>query len=226
MTARALVLPVLLLPVLLLLAACASEAERPAPPAPPTPGAPAEATASASAPDTLVVSTETRALTARPTAPVRVDGACPFEGCQYGTWTTSAETTVYAAADTASAAFTVPAGTALEAPGGFVLVTRVGVSVATEPTELFLSFRASRPLAAGDTVLVLDYEGEGSYRVWHDGQVGFSSAGSADAGGPFRQLVAPEQQWWARVAAPDGRAGWLWMDRTPNVDGADALAAP
>ena len=203
------------------LAACAPDGPSPDRPASDAPAAaPAETT-----PDTVAISTDTRALAARPAAPLRVDGACPFEGCQYGTWTTSAETTVYAAAgDTTSAAFTVPAGTALEAPGGFVLVTQVGVSVATRPADLFLAYERARPLAAGDTVLVLDYEGEGSYRVWHDGRIGFS--GTADAGGPFRQVVAPEQAWWARATAPDGRTGWLWMDRTPSVSGADALAAP
>ena len=224
------------------LAACAPD---PAPPAaaPPAGGGGAVADGPAAAPpvDTpappsppgVTITAETRALAGRPVAPVRVVGACPFEGCQYGTWTTTAETTVYAAADTTSAAFAVPAGTALEAEGGFVLVTRVGVSVAVRPTDLPLAYAETTPLAAGDTVLVLDYEGEGSFRVWHGGRIGFSGAGAGvgappggDPADPYRRLVAPRQQWWARVAAPDGRAGWLWMDRTPGVRGADALAAP
>ena len=209
--------------LLVALAACASD-PAPAGPAPPGPAPP----------DTLAITTGTRDLAERPVAPVRVEGACPFEGCTYGTWTTTAPTTVYAAAlDTTSAAFTVPAGTALEAPGGFVLVTRVGVSVATRPTDLFLTFGETTRLAAGDTVRILDYEGEGSFRVWRGGRIGFSDAGvgvGAPPGGdpdtPYRQVAAPRQQWWARVAAPGGRAGWLWMDRTPNLTGDDAFAAP
>ena len=219
--------PALLLAALAL-AACADPAPPPA--APPAPrGGVAEAPAP---PDTVAITAETRDLAERPVAPVRVEGACPFEGCRYGTWTTSEETTVYArAADSTSAAFTVPAGTALEAAGGFVLVTRVGRTVATRADSLFLSYTEAAPLAAGDTLWVFDYEGEGSFRVWHAGRIGFSGAGSgvgAPPGmdGPYRQLVAPEQQWWARVTAPDGRAGWLWMDRTPSVTGADAFAAP
>ena len=182
-----------------------------------------------SVPDTVSITTDDRALADRPTSPLRVDGACPFEGCVYGTWTTSAETTVYAvAADTTSATFTVPAGTALEADRGFVLLTRLGEAVVLRPTDLFLAADETRPLAEGDTLLILDYEGEGSYRVWADGQVGFSGAGS-DVGPPgegpaLRRITEPASQWWAHVTAPDGREGWLWMDRTPDVRGADALA--
>ena len=213
------------------LAACSDPAPTPA--APPAPrGGVAEAPAPPPSPDTLSITTDTRDLAERPTAPVRVEGACPFEGCRYGTWTTTAETTVYArASDSTSAAFAVPAGTALEASGGFVLVTRVGETVATRPDSLSLSYAEAAPLAAGDTLLVLDYEGEGSFRVWHGGRIGFSGAGSGvgtppGMDGPHRQIVAPEQQWWARVTAPDGRAGWLWMDRTSGVRGADEFAAP
>ena len=187
----------------------------------------------AAPPGVSAVPADAEALAGRPGAPLAVVGACPFEGCTYGTWTTSAETTVYGvAADTTSAAFTVPAGAALEAEGGFALVTRIGEAVATQPTELYLVGGGTAPLVGGETVYVLDYEGEGSYRVWHDGRLAFSGAGSGigvTAGAPdasYRQTTPPEAQWWARVTAPDGRAGWLWMDRTPSVTGADAFAAP
>ncbi|WP_412069829.1 hypothetical protein [Rubrivirga sp. IMCC43871] len=214
-----------LLASLVLLVACAPE---PAPaPTPEIVEAPAPGPSPAD-PDTVRLATGTARLASRPAAPVRVDGACPFEGCVYGTWTTSAETTVYAAAgNTARVAFTVPAGAALEASEGFVLLTRVGQAVALRASDLYLAGGESRAVAAGDTLVVLDYEGEGSHRVWFDGQIGFSEAG-ADIGPPgegpaFRLAVEPASQWWAHVTAADGRAGWLWMDRTPDVEGADAL---
>lgn len=216
------------LAALLLVAACAPS-DGPGPP----PAAPEEAVPEAvppASPDTLTISADDRALAERPAAPIRVEGACPFEGCVYGPWTTSAATTVYAASgDTTSAAFTVPAGTALEAAGGFVLVTRLGAAVAARPTSFYVGFEDERPVAEGDTLWILDYEGEGSFRVWHGGTLGFSGAGAETAapgedGPALRRVAEPETQWWARVAAPDGRAGWLWMDRTPSVAGADALA--
>ena len=222
--------PMRSLPLALLLAlvACAPtdpaetpEADGPAP-SPPTAEAPEPAGA-----DTLSITTDTADLAARPAAPVRVEGACPFEGCVYGPWTTSAETTVYAAADASSASFTVPAGTALEADRGFVLVTRLGEVVVDAASDLYLASGETAPLAPGDTLLVLDYEGEGSSRVWFDGRIGFSEAGGFQ--GPpgeepaLRPLTEAVTEWWAHVTAPDGRRGWLWMDETPDVSGADAL---
>lgn len=223
----------LLLTLILALAACtpaeAPDGEAPSAPTPASVDRPVEAPA---APDTLVLTTDDRELRDRPAAPVRVVGACPFEGCQYGTWTASAETTVYrAAGDTTSIAFTVPAGTRLDATEGFVLMTQVGIAIAERPSEVYVSPEDQRPVAPGDTLLVLDYEGEGSFRVWTDGTLGFSmdvmaTGGAGDEGRPFRIVTEPEQQWWARVTAPDGRSGWLWMDRTRPVDGADALGVP
>ncbi len=217
-------------PIALLLVLAACGPSEPAPAEPTAPGATAAAgDTPPSVADTVVLTTDDRVLSERPTAPVRVTGACPFEGCVYGTWTTSAETTVYATAgDSTSTAFTVPAGTTLEASEGFVLLTRLGETVVERPAELFLAPEETVPLAAGDTLLVLDYEGEGSHRVWYDGRIGFSEAGALPGppgdGPMFRSVVAPVQQWWARVTTPDGRTGWLWMDRTPGVTGADALA--
>ena len=199
--------------------------ERPAEPAPPAPGPGAAGGAPA---DTLALDAEAPSLAGRPRAPLRIDGACPFEGCQYGTWTTTGETTVYAAPTTTSATFTVPAETALDADRGFVLLTALGQAVARRETRVYLSFEDTRPVAAGDTLLVFDTEGEGSYRVWSGGVFAFSDEVLAEGGPPgvepaFRVLRAPSAAWWAHVTLPDGRSGWLWMDETPSVRGADAL---
>ena len=35
-------------------------------------------------------------------------------------------------------------------------------------------------------------------------------------------LVEPRQEWWARMRTADGRTGWLWMDRAPRMESADA----
>lgn len=222
-----------LLGLVLALAACGSEPAAPEPvdPAPLSEGGAAEVSEPGAPTPEVTITPDTRDLAERPTAPVRIEGACPFEGCTYGTWTTTETTDIYAeASSTARPVFTVPAGTALDASGGFVRITRLGKTAVLRPTTLFLAFEETAPLAPGDTLLVLDYEGEGSYRVWHDGQIGYSEAGGMDAppgeGPVLRPLVEPEQEWWARVTTPDGRAGWLWMDRTPDLLGVDILAAP
>lgn len=189
--------------------------------APVTPDMPAS-------PDTLTMPSDGQ-LAERPTAPLRVEGACPFECCTYGTWTTTAPTDVYAQPDdtTAAPAFSVPAETALNAPTGHVLITRFGRAVARDSVTLYLGYEETRTAAPGDSLLLLDYVGEGAYRAWYDGVV-YQVDGSAafavpGEDGPALDLFAePERQWWAQVRTPDERTGWLWMDRTPSVRGADA----
>ena len=175
--------------------------------------------------DTMVM--EVRGtLAGRPVAPLRVDGACPFECCTYGSWRTTAPTTVYDAPDPSGATFDVPAGTPLEAATGYVLLTEIGVALARDTVRLYTEEGDERLAAPGDTLLVLDNVGEGFRRVWHQGAIlqtdavsGFVPAGGIPAA---EVLVEPSQEWWARVRIADGRAGWLPMDRTPPIEGADA----
>ncbi|MGH7567290.1 MAG: hypothetical protein ACREK2_10715, partial [Gemmatimonadota bacterium] len=167
-------------------------------------------------------------LSRRPQAPLRIEGACPFECCTYGTWTTTATTTVYEQPDESAASFTVPAGAALEASSGYVLLTRIGVAVAQDTVRVFDESGQSRLMAAGETLLVLDDVGEGYRRVWHAGAIYQTDAASGvdvGPGAPAAELVVePERQWWVRVRTEDGRTGWLWMDRTPQMEGADACS--
>jgi hypothetical protein len=175
--------------------------------------------------DTMVMQVR-GSLPRRPVAPLRIDGACPFECCAYGDWTTTGESTLYEEPDPASARWTVPAGTRLEAVSGFVVLTEIGVAVARDTIRMFAEYGAERLAAAGDTLFLLDNVGEGFRRVWHQGSVlqtdavsGFVSEGSVPAA---EILSQPLQEWWAQARALDGRAGWLWMDHTPRMEGADA----
>lgn len=216
-------MPRLALLTTLLLAACTT-GEPPAPAPADTTAAPAMPAAS----DTLVLRADDVRVD-RPRAPLRVEGACPFECCTYGAWTTTAETALYAAPGdtTAAPAFTVAAGTELAVEDGHVLLTRIEAVALREATPLFLGYDETRTAPAGDSVLVLDYVGEGTYRVWHDGTI--YQADGASVLPPSDDPVATHddpgeahRQWWARAEAHGGRAGWLWMDRTPPVEGADA----
>ncbi len=199
-----------LIAAVLALGACASPDSEHAPDG-------ADTSAVMGAPDTLVMQ-EGGPLAQRPTAPLRIEGACPFECCTYGTWTTTDQTTVYRqTGDTTAVAFTIPAGTTLEAPTGHVLLTQIGMAVTRDSVRLYQGYESFRTAPPGDTLLLLDYVGEGTYHAWYADsvyQVGLSAQ--------IETLRKPRQQWWARVELADGRSGWLWMDRTPSIRGADA----
>ena len=76
-------------------------------------------------------------LSRRPEAPLRIDGACPFECCTYGMWTTTEPTTVYERPEGSAVSWIVPAETRLEASSGFVLLTDIGVAVARDTVRIY-----------------------------------------------------------------------------------------
>jgi hypothetical protein len=64
-------------------------------------------------------------------------------------------------------------------------------------------------------------------RVWHAGGIFQNDAVSGidtGAASTVDVLREPQEQWWAQARSPGGREGWLWMDRTPPVRGADACS--
>ena len=50
-----------------------------------------------------------------------------------------------------------------------------------------------------------------------------SSSSSSPDGDGYSATIERTTYGIAHVTAPDGRSGWLWMDETPDVSGADAL---
>lgn len=211
--------------LLVVLAACASPVETDAPA---TDAAPSTAEEPATSRDT-VTRYSLGEPSQRPAAPVPLPGACPFECCTYGAWTTSETTTVYARPDdSTSTAFTIPRGTVVDADTGHVTVSRLGQVVLSRPTT-FTDGTFRIDAEAGESILLLSGVGEGAYEVWIQGRrlvvdgVGLGvvlfHGRTMPEGAAF-----PETAWWAHVTTPDGRAGWLWMDRTPTVIGADGCA--
>ena len=149
-------------------------------------------------------------------------GACPFECCVYRTWTGSGPLPVRAAPDRREAvAFAIPAGEPFSADSGFVRVTgvsavAVGDTVADGPTRF----------VPGDTLVVLDYEGEGFYNVWDGERVrqvaDFWSRAVRD---PKGSLVGGDhyaREWWVHATTRDARKGWIDADSVPRISGADA----
>lgn len=171
-------------------------------------------------PDTVPGVDERFERASRPEAPVMRPGACPFECCHYGDWKLRGAARVRGwPSDSAPISFGLKRGQAVFANTGFVQIDTIGVVVlrANHVDRMYKT-----PFAKGDTLLVLDYLGEGQYNAWWRGysiQVeSFWDAPGESAGSIVRQL---SMRWWARVRDARGRRGWIDMDKV-GVSGADA----
>jgi hypothetical protein len=161
----------------------------------------------------------------RPKAPIIIHRACPFECCQYGRWTLR-EPAVVRERPTRNARvlFRPRTGVRLFADTGFVRIESVGLVVLrTDHVDRMNGVR----YVAGDSLLVLDYLGEGVHNGWLRGRAVQTEIFWLPED-PLRPREMPGQlmrnvsaQWWARVRDARGRRGWVDMSRTA-VSGADA----
>lgn len=89
-------------------------------------------------------------------------GVCPFEGCIYGPWRSTAVTRLYRTPnENAPIAATIMAGESVTALRGEVhLIPLRGVVI-----------RPLGPFRTGDVIYRLSYRGEGTWDVWHNGTV-------------------------------------------------------
>lgn len=154
------------------------------------------------------------------------EGACPFECCTYGNWVARESTILYARPDTQALQVGM-----LEA--GDTVLAETGHTASTPaPFVLRAAIRQqNREFAAGDTLWVLSYQGEGYFKVRYEDQViadfelGFSPYGGSRGtrcenctiGQLEREL---ESVWWARIRLADGTFGWT--NRPFDFDGNDA----
>ena len=145
--------------------------------------------------------------------------ACPFECCMYREWT--ARTAIAARAqprDSALAGFTLQPGETFTADSGNVYVTSAQLVIVNDSVgdAHYWSF------APGDTLVVLDYTGEGYYHVWHDGAVkpaqGFWGGESAAAD----TIGGWKTEWWIHATRATGESGWFFADNSNRFDNADA----
>lgn len=153
-----------------------------------------------------------------PQYPYRVDGVCPFECCQYGTWTARDDITVYAKErDTSQPVFTIKTGQSFLAEQGAYWTVTPLIIRPKETVELHASGfepltrnRAKRgnlrtasssdsvSLPAGKNIHVLANLGEGAAIGMADGKlVSLDSSMYAPIGGDFRnsiyEIVTPPQ---------------------------------
>jgi hypothetical protein len=156
---------------------------------------------------------------------------CPFECCVYGNWAALTNIPVRAGeGDAHAVAFTLAAGDTFTARTGNVHLQPPGRVVITK--EISTDAGDSIELQPGDTIDVLNYEGEGHYRIRHRGRSVTSKAFWAAPGERYSQygdehiagtlLRAPVATWWVEVLDRQNRTGWIRMDSTVRVGGADA----
>ena len=98
--------------------------------------------------------------------PMLLEGACPGEGCMYGEWVACEETALYESPGAgALPAGVLASGVRFEVTTGVVVVERPTVVVVTAPTQQDRYSPSSLTFQTGDTLKVLDYQGEGFFNV-------------------------------------------------------------
>ena len=139
------------------------------------------------------------------------EGACPFECCQYGRWTTTKATPAFTSPGAKRAAFTIPVGTTVTALTGYVRT--VG--------QPFVVTRPHAPYKSGDTLMVYTYHGEGMFSVWHRGKTLMEDLGFSPYGGTGGKRCTDKEHcwgtlsgelqsdWWVQVRLENGKTAWV-----------------
>ena len=151
-------------------------------------------------------------------------GACPFECCVYRTWTPTGEVPLRERPDRSLTAFhRIPAGQPFQADSGFVRITGVSVVAVADSVDA-----DSARFGPGDTLVVLDYVGEGRWNVWDGERVQeISGFWGAEAANPAAELIGGAEyarEWWVHATARGGVQGWIDADSVARLSGADACA--
>jgi hypothetical protein len=175
----------------------------------------------------------------RPAAPYVVS-ACPFECCVYGRWKFLTAANVRSGAQPSAPVIgRIETGQRVRATHGHVRVDSLGLVLVRRD---FRDANMGNNYRAGDTLLVLDYIGEGFSHAWVGGQrrrldLGFVLSEHGPPVGrdtsAMLELQPPARQWWAHIELPIAvakdrsvrpavRTGWVHMTSDVEVRGADA----
>ncbi len=167
-------------------------------------------------PDTLVAQA---AEGAGPALPFVVDNVCPGEGCVFGTWLACGPVPGYAeAGDRATEVFRLSRDESFTVRTGQMWVAVPGLVVVREAIPN--SSRQVEPtvFAAGDTVYVLHYVGEGFYNVWYQGVEVEAEAFWTEAVGAAeptaRGMLLRERttEYWVEAETAVGQRGWVLVE--------------
>jgi hypothetical protein len=159
-----------------------------------------------------------------PTLPVIDYNACPFEGCTFGKWKVTKQSTVYSSWRERRTEI------ARIKPGDGVLGL-TGVHITRRPDRILV--KAAIPnmeLKPGDVILRYMYLGEGFANIWYNGawhkESDCTFVTEKGGGGCSRDcsaVVTEEgvKDWWVKIKTPAGTVGWVLVDE--NFDGMDSL---
>ena len=151
------------------------------------------------------------------TFPHIVQPACPGEGCSYGEWMPCEVVPAYATlGDTTAVAFDLADRERFEVETGAVWIERPGVVVVTRPKPRSERGTDAIVFQPGDTLLVLDYIGEGYFNVLHrdtivETEVFWRTVNFAAPDSFYRAEVLAEgmAEFWIRIRSQSGREGWV-----------------
>ena len=147
--------------------------------------------------------------------------ACPFECCIYGEWKAESVVPVHAQARSGDvASFSIPAHERFTADSGFVFITGVAIMVLADTVRH--GYENPVWLLPNDTLVLLEYLGEGFYNVLRGHEV--IEQVPAFYVEPEGMVGDYQREWWVH-ATYQGRSGWIAMDSI-KVAGADACGGP
>ncbi len=131
-------------------------------------------------------------------------GVCPFECCVYRQWTVRSDTALYDQPGGTKRVGKVRKGETVNAIGGEVRVT---------PTPMTVIFEHGR-FHVGDRVYLLTYLGEGSMKVWSNGQISveevpFIQSWRPEADNVWPTCTRPSAGCWGRIEKREPFDWWI-----------------
>lgn len=159
-----------------------------------------------------------------PKLPVVDENACPFEGCTFGPWKVTKDSTLYSAWESNRKIIAT-----LKQGQNVTAIT--GVHITIKPDVIRITKAVpTLSLRAGDRVLRYMYHGEGFADIWANGKwtkeadCSFVTEKNGDGcGRDCAGIVEQEgiKEWWVKVRIESGLIGWVKVDN--NFEGMDSL---
>ncbi len=158
---------------------------------------------------TLTFGIKVLAQEEKPKIPYIDRGACPFECCQYGTWTAESNLIAYQKeVNDPAIAFRIKPGESFTAINGNVHITKPGYVVVNKTYDGF---------AKGEKVYLLTYLGEGAYDLWYKGEkLDLNVLNLDEFWANATEKDSPLYTWAVLIRREDGKQGWLRLKNSPK----------